>query len=260
MSELLVLNNVEVTYDKFILAVKGVSLRVPKGSIVALLGPNGAGKSTVLKAISGIARTERGEVTMGEIIYDGEDVTNKTPEYMVKIGVQHILEGRRIFSELTVEENIKAAAGSLSKSEIDEILENFPPLKARLKVRAGYISGGEQQMLVLAMALLKKPRLILMDEPSLGLAPKLVAELFKTVNKIREQEGISILLCEQNTKAALSIADYGYVMESGRVLLEGTRDSLINREEVKEFYLGLRRGGRRSFAEVKHYKITKRWI
>ncbi len=261
---LIELNNVEVTFDPFILVVKGVSLRVPRGGIVALLGANGAGKSTILKSISGVIRLERGWVTRGWITLDGRRIENMLPEDIAKLGITYVHEGRKVFEELTVEEDLLSGLyGRRTKNPYDalEMVYNFfPRLRERRRVRSGLLSGGEQQMLVIGRALISRPKVLLLDEPSLGLSPKIVSELFKSVKEINEQEEISILLAEQNVKKALEIADYGYVIENGRVVMDGPSDKLINNPDVQNYYLGIGETGRISYREVKSYKRRKRWI
>jgi branched-chain amino acid transport system ATP-binding protein len=258
------LDNVEIVYDRHFLAVQGVSMEASEGDIVALLGPNGAGKSTILKMISGIGRTERGEVSRGRVRYDGEDVTNYGANEMVSRGVTHILEGRRTFEDLTVEENLRCGLyrqGRRFRFDEDDYeiaFEYFPQLEDILSLKAGYASGGQQQMLVIARALIHRPRLLLLDEPSLGLAPKLVRDIFETLREINEQEDITMLIADQNAKRTLEIADYGYVMENGQIELHDPADDLAEREEIKEFYLGTSREEGR-YTDIRHYKIRKRW-
>ncbi len=258
------LDNVEIVYDRHFLAVQGVSMEAQEGDIVALLGPNGAGKSTILKMISGIGRTERGEVTRGRVFYDGEDVTNFGATEMVGRGITHILEGRRVFEDLTVEENLRCGLYregrrfSFDEADYELAFEYFPRLEDVLDTKAGYTSGGEQQMLVIARALIHRPRLLLLDEPSLGLAPKLVRDIFETLVEINDQEGITMLIADQNAKRTLDIADYGYVMENGQIELQDPAGELVNREEIKEFYLGTSREEGR-YTDVRHYKIRRRW-
>lgn len=258
------LDNVEIVYDRHFLAVQGVSMEAAEGDIVALLGPNGAGKSTVLKMISGIGRTERGEVSRGRIRYDGEDVTNAGANEMVDRGVTHILEGRRTFEDLTVEENLRCGLYRegrrfrFDEADYEIAFEYFPQLEEILELKAGYASGGQQQMLVIARALIHRPRLLLLDEPSLGLAPKLVRDIFETLAEINEQEDITMLIADQNANKTLEIADYGYVMENGQVELHDPADVLARREEIKEFYLGTSREEGR-YTDIRHYKIRKRW-
>jgi branched-chain amino acid transport system ATP-binding protein len=258
------LDNVEIVYNRQFLAVQGVSMQVGQGDIVALLGPNGAGKSTVLKMISGIGQTERGHVSRGRIFYDGEDVTNAQPIDMVDSGVTHILEERKIFPDLTVEENLrcglyrKGRGFRFDEADYELAFEYFPQLEEILELKAGYASGGQQQMLVIARGMLHSPRLLLLDEPSIGLAPKLMRDIFETLVEINEEEDISILIADQNVKRILDIADYGYVMENGQIELHDPAEKLKEREEIKEFYLGTtERGGR--YTDVRHYKIRKRW-
>ncbi len=262
---MLTLNNVEVLYDKVILVLKGLSLRVADGAIVALLGANGAGKSTTLKAISGLLRTEEGEVTDGTVELDGVRLDRLDPSDIVKRGVFHVLEGRRVFEHLTAEENLLAAAHTRRdrgvRADLDAVFAYFPRLVERRRALAGYLSGGEQQMLAIGRALMARPRVVLLDEPSLGLSPMLVEEIFGIIRRINEDRGTTILLVEQNARLALSIAQYGYLMEGGRVVLDGPVDTLRDNEDVKEFYLGLTQlGAARSYREVKHYKRRKRWL
>ena len=258
------LDNVEIVYDRHFLAVQGISMAVEEGDIVALLGPNGAGKSTVLKMISGIGRTERGEVARGSVRYDGEDVTNDGANEMVDRGVTHILEGRRVFEDLTVEENLRCGlyrGGRRFRFDEDDYriaFEYFPQLEEILDLKAGYASGGQQQMLVVARALIHRPRLLLLDEPSLGLAPKLVQDIFETLVEINREENITMIIADQNAKRTLETADYGYVMENGQVELHDPADVLAEREEIKEFYLGTSSDTSR-YTDIRHYKIRKRW-
>ncbi len=253
---ILEIKNIEVVYDDVILAVSDVSLDVPKGSIVALLGGNGAGKSTTLKSVSTMLASERGKVTKGSITYDGERVEKLNPSDMVNLGLVQVLEGRRCFGHLTVEENIISGAyiRKLSKSEIKSELERmyayFPRLKERRKSQAGFTSGGEQQMIAVARAMMAKPKMLLLDEPSMGLAPQLVEEIFNIVKELNEKEGVSILLAEQNTNIALRNSDYGYIIETGQVMLDGSAKSLLNDDKVKEFYLGISSEGRKNFRDV----------
>jgi branched-chain amino acid transport system ATP-binding protein len=259
-------NNIEVVYSRVILVLKGVSLTVPKGGIVALLGANGAGKTTTLKAISNLLHGERGEVTKGTILLDGEQVHKLTPNALVQRGCIQVMEGRRCFAHLTVEENLLTGAFTRrdSKAEIARDLERvyayFPRLKARRESTAGYTSGGEQQMCALGRALMSRPNMILLDEPSMGLAPQVVEEIFEIVRDLNEKEGVSILLAEQNTNMALKYARYGYILENGRVVMDGDAKALSANEDVKEFYLGVAGGKRRSFREGKHYRRRKRWL
>ena len=258
------LNNVEVVYDRVILVLKGLSLAVPVGQIVAVLGANGAGKSTTLKAISGLLRDERGEVVSGTIEFEGRRIDHLEPAEIVRLGIFQVMEGRQVFEHLTVRENLiaggyTAPGGGVERFEL--VYQYFPELKRRATTKAGYLSGGQQQMLVIGRALMARPRLMLLDEPSLGLSPMLQREIFEIVQRINREEGVTILLVEQNANVALRIADYGYVMESGRIVLEGTPDKLRQNADVKEFYLGLTElGSRRSYRDVKHYKRRKRWL
>ena len=263
---MLSLNNVEVIYEHVILVLRGLSLQVPEGSIVTLLGSNGAGKSTTLKAISGLLKPENGEVTEGSIEFMGERIDRRDAAEIVRMGIFQIMEGRRVFENLTVEENLRAGAysrrdKSTLRSDVDLVYHYFPPIAARRHQKAGYLSGGEQQMLAIGRSLMAKPRLVLMDEPSLGLSPILVREIFGIIRRINQQERTTILLVEQNAKMALTIADYGYLMENGRVVLDGTADKLRDNADVKEFYLGLSEIGKeKSYRDVKHYKRRKRWL
>ena len=266
MAAYLSINNIEVIYDHVILVLKGVSLDVPKGKIVALLGANGAGKSTTLKAVSNLLRTERGEVTKGSIEFDGQRTDKLTTNDLVRLGVCQVMEGRHCFSHLTVEENLLTGAYTrkLSRAEIKAELERvyayFPRLKTRRTSQAGYTSGGEQQMVAVGRALMAKPSMILLDEPSMGLAPQIVSEIFEIVRDLNTKEGVSFLLAEQNTNVALKYADYGYILESGRVVMNGDAKELANNEDVKEFYLGVSSGERKSFRDVKSYRRRKRWL
>jgi len=262
---MLVVNNIEVVYDEVILVLRGVSLEVPEGEIVALLGPNGAGKSTTLKAISGLLRTEDGEVTRGNVTFMGEEITNLEPEAIVRRGIFQVMEGRRIVEDMTVIENLRLGAYTRRdsagvKRDIDMVLDYFPRLRERTGL-AGYLSGGEQQMLAISRALMARPKMILLDEPSMGLSPLLVKEVFGIIRELNRELKITMLLVEQNARMALQAASFGYIMESGKIVLDGTRDELVNNEDVKEFYLG---GGggeeRRSFKNLKSYKRRKRWL
>ena len=263
---LLRVNGIEVIYSHVILVLKGVSLDVPKGKIVALLGANGAGKSTTLKAVSNLLRTERGEVTKGSIEFDGKRTDTLTTNDLVRMGVCQVMEGRHCFGHLTVEENLLTGAYTrkLSRSELKDELERvyhyFPRLKTRRTSQAGYTSGGEQQMVAVGRALMAKPSMILLDEPSMGLAPQIVAEIFEIVKDLNSKEGVSFLLAEQNTNVALKYADYGYILESGRVVMDGQAADLASNEDVKEFYLGISSGERKSFRDVKSYRRRKRWL
>jgi branched-chain amino acid transport system ATP-binding protein len=263
---LLRVNNIEVIYNRVILVLKGVSLAVPKGGIVALLGANGAGKTTTLKAISNLLRAERGEVTKGTITYDGARVDRLTPNDLVRRGVVQVMEGRHCFGHLTVEENLLTGAftrregrGAVRR-DLDRVYGFFPRLKERKDGLAGYISGGEQQMTAIGRALMANPKLILLDEPSMGLAPQIVEEIFEIVRRLNRDAGVSFLLAEQNTNIALRYADYGYILENGRVVMDGDAASLRANEDVKEFYLGLSATGRKSYRDVKHYRRRKRWL
>ena len=260
---LLEVNNVEVVYSDVILVLRGLSLRVPKGRIVALLGANGAGKSTTLKAISGLLKTEEGEVTRGEVLFDGQRINGIDPHLIVRRGIFQVMEGRRIISDMTCLENLRLGAFTRSdnevKQDIDMVYSFFPRLKERTGL-AGYLSGGEQQMLAIGRALMVRPKLILMDEPSMGLSPLLVKEVFGIIRRLNEELGITILLVEQNARMALSVASYGYVMEGGKVVLDGTAEALSTNEDVKEFYLGGHGAERKSFRGLKSYKRRKRWL
>ncbi len=259
-------NNIEVIYDHVILVLRGVSLEVPEGGIVALLGANGAGKTTTLKAISNLLHAERGEVTKGAIEFRGQRVDRLTPNDLVRRGVCQVMEGRHCFAHLTVEENLLTGAFTRkgSRADIAQALEKvyhyFPRLKERRASLAGYTSGGEQQMTALGRALMAQPTMILLDEPSMGLAPQIVEEIFEIVGDLNARERVSFLLAEQNTMVALRHANYGYILENGRVVMDGQASELANNEDVKEFYLGLSTAGRRSFRDVKHYRRRKRWL
>ncbi|RVU36951.1 ABC transporter ATP-binding protein [Hwanghaeella grinnelliae] len=264
-SALLQVNNIEAIYDHVILVLKGVSFEVPEGGIVALLGANGAGKSTTLKSISNLLRAERGEITKGSIQLAGQRTNDLTANEMVKRGCVQVMEGRHCFEHLTVEENLLTGAytrGGASdvKSDLEKVYDYFPRLRERRSSQAGYTSGGEQQMCAIGRALMARPKLILLDEPSMGLAPQLVEQIFEIVKQLNENEGVTFLLAEQNTNVALRYSDYGYILENGRVVLDGAAADLANNEDVKEFYLGLSTQGRKSFREVKHYKRRKRWL
>jgi branched-chain amino acid transport system ATP-binding protein len=262
----LTLNNVEVIYEGVILVLKGVSITVREGGITTLLGANGAGKTTTLKAISGLLRSERGEVTKGSIELAGEPIDRLPPHAIVKRGVVQVFEGRRVFEHLTTEENLIAGAHirgerRLVDEGIERVYTYFPRLKERRGVQAGYLSGGEQQMLAIGRALMSGPRVILLDEPSLGLAPMLVEEIFSIIQRLNEREKLTVLLVEQNAALALAIAGYGYVMENGRIVLDGTAAALGDNADIKEFYLGLTEvGARKSYRDVKHYRRRKRWL
>jgi branched-chain amino acid transport system ATP-binding protein len=263
---LLTVNNIEVIYDHVILVLKGVSLEVPEGGIVALLGANGAGKTTTLKAISSLLKAERGEVTKGHITYQHQRIDRLEPSELVKRGVIQVMEGRHAFGHLTCEENLLTGAytrddgRSAMRRDLDLVYTYFPRLAERRHAKAGYVSGGEQQMMVIGRALMARPKLILLDEPSMGLAPQLVKEIFDIVLRLNREEGVSFLLAEQNATVALRIADYGYILENGRVVLDGEATVLHDNEDVKEFYLGLSASGRRSYRDVKHYHRRKRWL
>ena len=259
-------NNIEVIYDHVILVLKGVSLQVPQGKIVALLGANGAGKSTTLKTISTLLRGERGDVTKGEVQFKGERVDQLTPNELVKRGLSQVMEGRHCFGHLTIEENLLTGAytRSLSRGELKEALDKvyhyFPRLKTRRSSQAGYTSGGEQQMCAIGRALMAKPSMILLDEPSMGIAPQIVEEIFGIVKDLNHKENVSFLLAEQNTNVALRYADFGYILENGRVVMEGQAQELASNEDVKEFYLGVSSAGRKSFRDMKFYRRRKRWL
>ena len=259
-------NNIEVIYDHVILVLKGVSLQVPQGKIVALLGANGAGKSTILKTISTLLRGERGDVTKGEVQFKGERVDQLTPNELVKRGLSQVMEGRHCFGHLTIEENLLTGAytRSLSRGELkdalDKVYHYFPRLKTRRASQAGYTSGGEQQMCAIGRALMAKPSMILLDEPSMGIAPQIVEEIFGIVKDLNHKENVSFLLAEQNTNVALRYADFGYILENGRVVMEGQAQERASNEDVKEFYLGVSGAGRKSFRDMKFYRRRKRWL
>ncbi|MFT6774000.1 MAG: branched-chain amino acid transport system ATP-binding protein [Paracoccaceae bacterium] len=263
---LLDVKNVEVIYNGVILVLKGVSLSVPKGGITALLGGNGAGKTTTLKAISNLLRSERGEVTKGSITYRGDSITESNPADLVRRGVIQVMEGRHCFEHLTIEENLMTGSytRTVGRAQIAKDLEKvyayFPRLKLRRSSLAGYTSGGEQQMCAIGRALMSKPETILLDEPSMGLAPQLVEEIFEIVKDLNEKEGVSFLLAEQNTNVALRYAHYGYILESGRVVMDGLASDLRENQDVKEFYLGMSEQGRKSFKDVRSYRRRKRWL
>ncbi len=260
---LLAVRNIEVVYDHVILVLRGLSLEVPKGEVVALLGANGAGKSTTLKAISGLLKTEDGEVTRGEILFDGQRINGVDPDQVVRRGIFQVMEGRRIISDMTSLENLRLGAFTRRDNEINNDIEMvfkyFPRLKERTGL-AGYLSGGEQQMLAIGRALMARPKMILMDEPSMGLSPLLVKEVFAIIKDINRELGVTILLVEQNARAALSVASRGYIMEQGKVVLDGTADELRDNEDVKEFYLGGAGAERKSFKNLKSFKRRKRWL
>ncbi len=263
---ILSVNNIEVIYDHVILVLKGVSLEVPLGGIVALLGANGAGKTTTLKAISNLLGAERGEVTKGSIVFQGDEVQALSPNELVRRGCIQVMEGRRCFGHLTVEDNLLSGSytrrdgNAAIKQDLEMVYDYFPRLRERRTSQAGYTSGGEQQMTAIGRALMSRPNMILLDEPSMGLAPQLQEEIFEIVKRLNEQEGVSFLLAEQNTNIALRYATYGYILESGRIVLDGVASELRENEDVKEFYLGVGGEGRKSFRDVKHYKRRKRWL
>ncbi|MBU0581564.1 MAG: ABC transporter ATP-binding protein [Alphaproteobacteria bacterium] len=263
---ILSVNNIEVIYDRVILVLKGVSLTVPAGGITAILGANGAGKTTTLKAISNLLRAERGEVTKGTIVFEDAEVQSLSPDNLVRRGCIQVMEGRHCFGHLSVEDNLMTGAYTRRDGkaaitrDLELVYDYFPRLKVRRSSQAGYTSGGEQQMTAIGRALMSKPKMILLDEPSMGLAPQLVEEIFEIVRKLNEEQGVSFLLAEQNTNVALRYAKYGYILESGRVVLDGEASALRENEDVKEFYLGVAGEGRKSFKDVKHYKRRKRWL
>ncbi len=263
---ILAVNNIEVVYDHVILVLKGVSLEVARGGIVALLGANGAGKTTTLKAISNLLHSERGEVTKGSIVFDGEEVQARSPNELVRRGCVQVMEGRHCFGHLTIEENLLTGAftrrdgGAAIRADLERVYGYFPRLRERRASMAGYTSGGEQQMCAIGRALMARPKMILLDEPSMGLAPQIVEEIFEIVQALNANENVSFLLAEQNTFMALKYARYGYILENGRVVMDGDAKSLRENEDVKEFYLGVAEGKRKSFREVKHYKRRKRWL
>lgn len=265
-STLLDVNGIEVIYNHVILVLKGVSLQVPEHGVVALLGGNGAGKTTTLRAVSNLLKGERGEVTKGSISFRGERIDNLSTADLVKRGVIQVMEGRHCFAHLTVDENLLAGAYSRKASgadiaaDLEKVYAYFPRLKARRHSQAGYTSGGEQQMTAVGRALMARPRMILLDEPSMGLAPQIVEEIFEIVKDLNAREGVSFLLAEQNTNVALRYSHYGYILENGRVVMDGVAASLAANEDVKEFYLGVSSAGRRSFRDVKHYRRRKRWL
>ena len=263
---MLALNNVEVMYEGVILVLKGVSVNVREGGITTLLGANGAGKTTTLKAISGVLRSERGEVTKGSVEFDGQRIDGLAPHQIVKRGLVQVFAGRRVFEHLTTEENLVAGAHVQPDrrrvaESIERVYEYFPRLRERRAVQSGYLSGGEQQMLAIGRALMSGPRVVLLDEPSLGLAPMLVEEIFAIIQRLNREQKLTVLLVEQNATLALGIAEHGYVMENGRIVLEGSAEALRENADIKEFYLGLTEvGGRKSYRDVKHYKRRKRWL
>ena len=262
----LAVNNIEVIYNHVILVLKGVSLKVEKGRIVALLGANGAGKTTTLKAISNLLRAERGEVTKGSIEFDSQRVDALTPAELVRRGVCQVMEGRHCFQHLSVEENLLTGAYTRGvnranlKRDLDLVYSYFPRLRERRGSQSGYTSGGEQQMTAIGRALMAQPKMILLDEPSMGLAPQLVEEIFEIVKRLNQKEGVSFLLAEQNTNVALKFADYGYILENGRVVMDGEAQRLRENDDVKEFYLGVSTGGRKNFRDTKFYRRRKRWL
>lgn len=263
--KMLQVNNIEAVYSKIILALKGMSLHVPEGKIVALLGSNGAGKSTTLKAISGLLSGDGGQITDGTIEFEGEKINNITPDIIVRKGIFLCMEGRRVFGDLTVEENLMAGAYTRKnrttiKDDMEKIYVYFPKLKALQHRKAGFLSGGEQQMLAIGRGIMAKPKLLLLDEPSLGIAPLLVKEIFQNIKQINQEEGTSILVVEQNANVALSIADYGYIMESGRVVMQGNADILLSNEEVREHYLGMGKDGEKNYKENKMYRRRQRLV
>ena len=263
---ILSLNNIEVVYDHVILVLKGVSLEVPRGRIVALLGANGAGKTTTLKAISNLLNAERGEVTKGAIVFDGAQVEALSPNELVRRGCIQVMEGRHCFAHLTIEENLLTGAftrrdgAAAVRDDLERVYSYFPRIKARSNAVAGYTSGGEQQMCAIGRALMSRPKMILLDEPSMGLAPQVVEEIFEIVKSLNQNEGVSFLLAEQNTYMALKYAQHGYILENGRVVMDGEAKALSENADVKEFYLGIAEGKRKSFRDVKHYKRRKRWL
>jgi branched-chain amino acid transport system ATP-binding protein len=263
--DLLAVENLEVVYNDVALTLKGLSLRAGQGRITALLGANGAGKSTTLKAISGLLAGEDGAITDGRIVYDGAPISRLAPERIVRLGVFQVMEGRRVFEDMSVEDNLRCGGVTRPAREFRDSVERvytyFPRLKERRQQLAGYMSGGEQQMLAIGRALIAKPRLLLLDEPSLGLAPLLVEEIFDIIRRVNREEGVTILLVEQNARAALGIADVGFIMENGRIVLDGSSQDLLSNPDVQEFYLGLSHGGeKRRYRDVKHYRRRKRWL
>jgi branched-chain amino acid transport system ATP-binding protein len=260
---LLSVRNIEVAYDEVILVLRGLSLEVPRGSVVALLGANGAGKSTTLKAISGLLKTEEGEVTRGEIVFDGQRIDGTDPDQIVRRGIFQVMEGRRVIADMTTLENLRLGAFTRRDKDVardlEMVLDYFPRLRERTGL-AGYLSGGEQQMLAIGRALMARPKMILMDEPSMGLSPLLVKEVFSIIRDINRNLGVTVLLVEQNTRAALSVASYGYIMDQGKIVLDGTANELRNNEDVKEFYLGGAGEQRKSFKNLKSFRRRKRWL
>lgn len=268
MDAILEVDNIEVVYNKTVQVLRGLSLKVPRGAVVALLGSNGAGKSTTLKSVSGLLALEDGDVTGGDIRFKGQSLKNRAPEKLVRDGLFHVMEGRRVFEDLTVEENLVAATYALTGrkesggSNYELVYDYFPRLKERRRQLAGYLSGGEQQMLALGRALIAQPELIMLDEPSLGLAPLLVEEIFEIIARINREQGTAILLVEQNAAVSLAIASYGYIMENGKIVIDGPAEMLTDNEDVQEFYLGVggQEGEARSYRDIKHYKRRKRWL
>ncbi|HEX5508586.1 MAG TPA: ABC transporter ATP-binding protein [Pseudolabrys sp.] len=264
--KILSVNNIEVIYDHVILVLKGVSLEVPKGGIIALLGANGAGKTTTLKAISNLLHAERGDVTKGSIVFDGAEVQDLSPNELVRRGCIQVMEGRQCFGHLTIEENLLTGAftrrdgGAAIRGDLEKVYAYFPKLAERRNSMAGYTSGGEQQMCAIGRALMSRPKMILLDEPSMGLAPQIVEEIFEIVKDLNGNEAVSFLLAEQNTYMALKVASHGYILENGRVVMDGAARSLTENEDVKEFYLGIAEGRRKSFRDAKHYRRRKRWL
>src|SRR5258706_349470 len=265
-AQILRVNNIEVVYNHVVLVLKGVSLDVPRGAIVALLGANGAGKTTTLKAISNLLHTERGEVTKGTIVFQGAEIHRLSPNELVRRGCIQVMEGRHCFAHLTIEENLLTGAftrrdgNAAIRNDLDLVYSYFPRLKERASAVAGFTAGGEQQMCAIGRALMSRPKMILLDEPSMGLAPQLVEEIFEIVRSLNQREGVSFLLAEQNTRMALKYASHGYVLENGRVVLDGQATALSDNEDVKEFYLGIAEGRRKSFRDGKHYRRRKRWL
>ena len=263
---LLSVGNIEVVYDRVILVLKGVSLEVPRGGIVALLGANGAGKTTTLRAVSNLLEAERGRVTKGSIRFQGASTAGQSPNELVKRGCIQVMEGRHCFAHLSIEENLLTGAytrrdgGAAIRADLERVYGFFPRLRARRRSLAGYTSGGEQQMCAIGRALMSRPVLILLDEPSMGLAPQVTQEIFEIVSALNRDEGVSFLLAEQNTTVALRHASHGYILESGRVVMDGTAESLLGNDDVRQFYLGVGDGGRQSFREIKSYKRRKRWL
>ncbi len=261
---ILSINNIEVVYDEVILVLRGISLEVPKGDIVTLLGPNGAGKSTTLKAVSGLLKTEDGEVTKGSILFKGESISNRDPDEIVRRGIFQVMEGRRVIEDMNIIDNLRLGAytrrDNQIKDDIEKVFHYFPRLRERRTGLAGYLSGGEQQMLAIGRAVMARPEMILLDEPSMGLSPLLVKEVFGIIRSINQEQGITMLLVEQNANMALHCASYGYVMESGKIALDGPCEELLNNEDMKEFYLSGGGKDRKSFKNLKSYKRRKRWM